>query len=55
MDRPDLYDPGQAICVWPDALGDYLTALGFGTGGGEYRRWWAEAQLRIAVIPRSFC
>lgn len=26
-------DPGQVIYVWWDALGNYITALGYGTGG----------------------
>jgi methionyl-tRNA synthetase len=37
-------DPDQVIYVWWDALGNYLTALGYGDqDGGEteaYRRWW---------------
>ena len=28
-------DPGQVIYVWWDALGNYLTALGYGTGGAD--------------------
>lgn len=27
-------DPGQVIYVWWDALGNYITALGYGCGGG---------------------
>ena len=33
-------DPGQVIYVWWDALGNYITALGFGDGGADYQRWW---------------
>ena len=34
-------DPGQVIYVWWDALGNYVTALGYGTGGEQYQHWWA--------------
>ena len=29
-------DPGQVIYVWWDALGNYITALGFGDGDADY-------------------
>jgi methionyl-tRNA synthetase len=34
-------DPSQVIYVWFDALCNYVTALGYGTGDDAYRRWWA--------------
>ena len=46
-------DPGQVIYVWWDALGNYLTALGFGTGGEEYQRWWTGAQRRIHLAGKG--
>jgi methionyl-tRNA synthetase len=33
-------DPGQVIYVWFDALCNYVTALGYGTGGDAYGTWW---------------
>ncbi|MGW4847556.1 methionine--tRNA ligase [Nocardia brasiliensis] len=46
-------DPTQVIYVWWDALGNYLTALGYGTGGVESKRWWAGAQHRIHVVGKG--
>jgi methionyl-tRNA synthetase len=34
-------DPSQVIYVWFDALCNYVTALGYGTGQDAYREWWA--------------
>src|SRR5579863_3317543 len=33
-------DPDQVIYVWFDALCNYVTALGYGTGGDAYGQWW---------------
>jgi methionyl-tRNA synthetase len=33
-------DPDQVIYVWFDALCNYVTALGYGTGEDAYRHWW---------------
>jgi len=33
-------DPGQVIYVWFDALCNYVTALGYGTGDDAYGTWW---------------
>jgi methionyl-tRNA synthetase len=33
-------DPGQVIYVWWDALCNYVTALGYGSGDEAYRQWW---------------
>jgi methionyl-tRNA synthetase len=33
-------DPSQVIYVWFDALCNYVTALGYGTGGDAYGTWW---------------
>ena len=50
-------DPHQVIYVWWDALGNYLTALGYGDqNGGEaeaYRRWWRGAGRRVHVIGKN--
>ena len=46
-------DPGQVIYVWWDALGNYVTALGYGTGGGQYQRWWGEGGRRIHLAGKG--
>jgi methionyl-tRNA synthetase len=46
-------DPGQVIYVWWDALGNYLTALDYGTGGEDYQRWWAGADRRIHLVGKG--
>jgi methionyl-tRNA synthetase len=47
-------DPGQVVYVWWDALGNYVTALGYGTGdGGDYRRWWVGADRRVHLVGKG--
>ena len=46
-------DPGQVIYVWWDALGNYLTALGYGTGGGDHARWWTGADRRVHLVGKG--
>jgi len=46
-------DPGQVIYVWWDALGNYITALGYGTGGEQYQRWWGGASRRIHLVGKG--
>lgn len=46
-------DPGQVIYVWWDALGNYITALDYGTEGENYRHWWAESDERTHVIGKG--
>jgi methionyl-tRNA synthetase len=46
-------DPDQVIYVWWDALGNYITAPGYGTGGEDYRRWWAGADRRIHLVGKG--
>jgi methionyl-tRNA synthetase len=46
-------DPGQVIYVWFDALGNYITALDYGTAGDHYHRWWARADERLHVIGKG--
>jgi len=46
-------DPSQVIYVWWDALGNYITALGYGTGGADYQRWWAGAQHRVHLVGKD--
>ncbi|WP_007023746.1 methionine--tRNA ligase [Saccharomonospora iraqiensis] len=46
-------DPDQVIYVWWDALGNYITALDYGTDGENYRRWWVDAERRTHVIGKG--
>jgi methionyl-tRNA synthetase len=46
-------DPGQVIYVWWDALGNYLTALGYGTDGPDHERWWTGADRRIHLVGKG--
>jgi methionyl-tRNA synthetase len=38
-------DPDQVIYVWWDALGNYLTALGYASGTDELDRWWLLREI----------
>ena len=46
-------DPGQIIYVWWDALANYITALGFGGDGSDYRQWWSGGGDRVHVIGKG--
>jgi methionyl-tRNA synthetase len=46
-------DPGQVIYVWWDALGNYLTALDYATGGENLSRWWSGASRRIHLLGKG--
>ncbi|MEV7007768.1 methionine--tRNA ligase [Streptosporangium sp. NPDC051022] len=44
-------DPDQVIYVWWDALGNYLTALDYGTG--RHGHWWTGADRRVHVLGKG--
>jgi methionyl-tRNA synthetase len=46
-------DPSQVIYVWWDALGNYLTALGYGTDSDDLQRWWTGAERRIHLVGKG--
>ncbi|MGN6795343.1 MAG: methionine--tRNA ligase [Streptosporangiaceae bacterium] len=46
-------DPGQVIYVWWDALGNYITALGYGGDEAGLRQWWTGAARRIHVLGKG--
>jgi methionyl-tRNA synthetase len=46
-------DPGQVIYVWYDALVNYISALGYGTGGPDLERWWGGAGRRIHLAGKG--
>ncbi len=45
-------DPSQVIYVWWDALGNYLTALDYGTNSDALQRWWTGAEHRIHLVGK---
>jgi methionyl-tRNA synthetase len=46
-------DPSQVIYVWFDALGNYITALDYGTAGDRYQTWWEQADERVHVVGKG--
>ena len=46
-------DPDQVIYVWFDALGNYLTALGYGSDDDSVSQWWTQAASREHVIGKG--
>jgi len=49
-------DPTQVIYVWWDALGNYITALNYGSSaeqGTDYQRWWACADRRVHLVGKG--
>lgn len=46
-------DPQQVIYVWWDALSNYISALGYGAGSADYRRWWGGASQRIHLAGKG--
>ena len=50
---PVLGDDSQVMYVWFDALTTYLTALGFGTNGKLYKKYWIDNPNRLHVIGKG--
>jgi methionyl-tRNA synthetase len=46
-------DPEQVMYVWFDALGNYITALGYADEGPLYQRYWAQNPERNHVIGKG--
>jgi methionyl-tRNA synthetase len=46
-------DPGQVMYVWWDALGNYISALGYGAGAEEYERWWRRGDRRVHLVGKG--
>lgn len=46
-------DPSQVIYVWFDALGNYVSALDYGTAGERHATWWEGSHERIHVIGKG--
>ena len=46
-------DPAQVIYVWYDALGNYITALGYADDGPLYQRYWLGNPNRTHVLGKD--
>jgi methionyl-tRNA synthetase len=46
-------DEDQVVYVWWDALGNYVTSLGYGTGGADYDRWWVRGDRRVHLVGKG--
>jgi methionyl-tRNA synthetase len=46
-------DPGQVMYVWWDALGNYISALGYGGEAEEYERWWRHGDRRVHLVGKG--
>ena len=46
-------DDSQVIYVWYDALGNYITALGYADDGLLYQRYWRENPQRLHVLGKD--
>lgn len=46
-------DPGQVIYVWWDALGNYITSLGYGADDPDYLRWWVRNNRRVHLVGKG--
>jgi len=45
-------DDSQTVYVWVDALINYISALGFGTGD-QWRDWWSDDVEKVHVIGKN--
>ncbi|HEX6524195.1 MAG TPA: methionine--tRNA ligase [Streptosporangiaceae bacterium] len=46
-------DPSQVIYVWWDALGNYVTALGYGSDPAAYHQWWTGDGQRLHLLGKG--
>ena len=46
-------DPSQVIYVWWDALGNYVTSLGYGTDHPDFALWWEGSSRRIHLAGKG--
>lgn len=46
-------DPDQVMYVWFDALGNYISALGYAGNDERYTRYWVENPHRVHVIGKG--
>ncbi|WP_369264912.1 methionine--tRNA ligase [Streptomyces sp. R35] len=46
-------DPSQVVYVWWDALGNYVTSLGYGSGDVAYDEWWVASERRVHLVGKG--
>jgi methionyl-tRNA synthetase len=46
-------DESQVMYVWFDALGNYITALGYADEGPRYEHYWVHGDARVHVIGKG--
>lgn len=46
-------DPEQVVYVWWDALGNYVTSLGYGTDEADFTHWWEQSDNRIHLVGKG--
>jgi methionyl-tRNA synthetase len=47
-------DPSQVVYVWWEALGNYVSSLGYGGGDEtEYERWWVGGRRRVHLAGKG--
>jgi methionyl-tRNA synthetase len=46
-------DPTQVVYVWWDALGNYVTSLGYGADDPAYEQWWVTSERRTHLIGKG--
>ena len=53
---PSPVNPEQTIWIWPDALTNYISAIGYGSDEAKFRRWWpADVHIIGKDITRFHC
>ncbi|GAA3556460.1 methionine--tRNA ligase [Kribbella ginsengisoli] len=46
-------DPDQVVYVWWDALGNYVSSLGYGTDSPDLEHWWQTSDDRIHLLGKG--
>ncbi|NEA34540.1 methionine--tRNA ligase [Streptomyces sp. SID13031] len=46
-------DPDQVVYVWWDALGNYVSSLGYGTDNPDLEHWWQQSDSRIHLLGKG--
>ncbi len=53
---PSPVNPKQTIWIWPDALTNYLSAIGYGSDEAKFQHWWpADVHIIGKDITRFHC
>jgi methionyl-tRNA synthetase len=53
---PSPINPEQTIWIWPDALTNYISAIGYGSDETKFGRWWpADVHIIGKDITRFHC